>query len=129
MGAIAVSWEAEDERLVVEDVVELRLLLEQLGGGPKPLLVELTRPNGDSLSIGLGRETSVLSFVQDSDDPPYFVSMGGKGSSSDPVHFFLYGTWSEFPPECFIPVHLALDAAIVFAETGELDKTVDWDEG
>lgn len=94
-----------------------------------PLIAEVTSDDGDCLSIGLGREISVLSYVGASKMPPYFSSQGlawvrdGEG-----VVFHYYGHWSEFPPSAAVPMADAVEAVRYFCEHGRLSPLMSWVE-
>jgi hypothetical protein len=62
----------------------------------RPLIVDVALDDGGCLSIGLGREVSVLSYVGASRKPPYFSSQGSaRVRDSEGVVFHYYGHWSE----------------------------------
>lgn len=59
-------------------------------------MAEVTASSGDSLALGLGTATTVLSWVAASAEPPYFSSLGDE--TADGVLVFRYeGSWSEYP--------------------------------
>ncbi len=93
---------------------------------PVLALVEL-QPSTDTLSIGLGRDVSVLNYVAGSGDPPYFTSSGGP-DSEETVHYRYMGDWSEYPTKNTIPMAAARRAMRHFWLTGELDPSVAWEE-
>ena len=68
------TWRLEWDRkgADVSTVQELDRLLDELTmeGSDAPFMVDLLSPSGDSLSVGLGRGKSVLSWVQANRDPP-----------------------------------------------------------
>ncbi len=94
----------------------------------EPMLVSVElMPSGDSLSIGLGRDVSVLNYVAGTGDPPYFTSSGGPRGDAT-VHFFYMGEWSEYLLENAVPVGVARQAIRHFWATGKLDPNVAWEE-
>lgn len=92
-------------------------------------LVTVVRKDGDMLSIGLGRQYSVLSFVGASQDPPYFVSVGDINPSGDVV-FYFNGHYSEFPPHAAVSPAEALEAVRAFVASAglPLPSNVSWEE-
>lgn len=77
---INVGWGESDEARV-SSVTELDTLLDRLSSeyrGEQAVLVELTLPSGDALSVGLGHERSVLSFVP-GDGLPRTLLVGAAG--------------------------------------------------
>lgn len=62
-----------------------------------PLIAEVTRGDGDCLSVGLGREVSVLSFVGAAKMPPYLSSEGSaRLRDGEGVVFHYYGIGRSF---------------------------------
>lgn len=129
MDPVDVGWKA-DEKTRVESSDALVGLVERLHRDSvraEPMLVEIVRPSGDSLTIGVGRERTVLTFVRGDGDPPYLASVGPE-HSDEVVHFFYYGSWSEFPLRNLISWQRAIQAVRHFAQTGGLDENVQWEE-
>ncbi len=64
----------------VHSVAELDVVLDTISkevSPERPQAVNITRTNGDCLTIVLGAKCgSLLSFVAHSGDPPYYVSLG-----------------------------------------------------
>jgi hypothetical protein len=123
-----VGW--EENEVVVGSMQELDALLDRITGEAEatelPMIAVLGREDGSTLSIGLGRPYSVLSFIDASHDPPYFMSRGEE--RSDPVAFVFSGEMTEFPPWSAIPTEQAREGIRHFFETGELSPKVDWVE-
>ena len=103
-----IRWEASEQK--VGSIDEMDRLLDELHTRGEPILaaVEL-KPSGDSLTIGLGREASVLNFVSGSGNPPYFTSRGS-AERDDVVWFSFMGDLSEFPMHQTVPVSAARQA-------------------
>jgi hypothetical protein len=121
------SW-AEDGSAPVRSVQELDERLDELdrqARADQPLVAGIERPDGAALSIGLGRDRSVLSFMA-SPDPPYFTSHDQEGESDGTVVFYYYGHWSEFPADAAVPMGDAREAARRFLSTGERPDNIDW---
>jgi hypothetical protein len=127
--ALRVEW-TENRVALVDSVEALDRLLDDLNEEArlKPFMAELQSANSDTMSIGLGRDVSVLSWVQASGDPPYFASKGA-GDNRNAVEVFFYrGQWSEFPAWSTIPVGLAREAMRRFFRSGTLPENVTWVE-
>jgi Immunity protein Imm1 len=123
-----VGWDRNE--VVVASVQELDALLDRITAEAEadlPMIAVLGREDGSTLSIGLGRPYSVLSFLDGSYDPPYFISRGEE-ERSEPVAFVFSGEMSEFPPWSAIPTEQARESMRHFFETGELSPKVDWVE-
>lgn len=94
-----------------------------------PLIAEVTVDDGDCLSIGLGCEVSVLSYVGASKMPPYFSSQGStRVRDGEGVVFHYFGHWSEFPPSAAVPIADAVEAVRYFCEHGKLSPLMSWVE-
>ena len=124
-----VGWERNE--VVVGSVQELDALLDRITAEAEaedlPMLAVLGREDGSTLSIGLGHPYSVLSFVDGSHDPPYYISRRDE-ERTEPVKFVFSGEMTEFPPWCAIPTEQAREAMRHFFETGELSPRLDWAE-
>jgi hypothetical protein len=95
-----ITWRSDNAGLVVTSDDELRYVLSEAGhdAARQPLIAEVTLDDGESLSIGLGREVSVLSYVGASKNPPYFSSQGSpRVKDGEGVVFFYYGHWVGVP--------------------------------
>jgi hypothetical protein len=114
----------------VESVEELDRQLDDLEQKARlnPLMVDLVACNGDTLSIGLGQDVSVLSWVGASGDPPYYASKGNEATQGETIVFSYRDQWSEFPLWSAIPTALARDAMRQFFRTGTLPNNVRWEE-
>lgn len=130
----SVDHSSAEPRLRQSDVGNVRDLdqvLDQLSEAAvatQPLIAELVNSTGARLGIGLGTSGSVLSFKQ-SDDPPYFVSVGGSDALDDEdVGFYYQGHWSEFPSSAVVPVERAREAARLFLSTGRRPDAIEWEE-
>ena len=122
------NWEQNE--VAVESVQELDAHLDRLtleAESELPFMVALAREDGSTLSIGLGRTESVLSYVSASLDPPYFMSRGDVDQNG-PARFVYSGEMTEFPPWSGVPAESAREALRVFFETGELSPEISWEE-
>jgi hypothetical protein len=83
--------------------------------------------NGDSLSIGLGANVTVLNYVRGDQNPPYYTSSGG--TDADETISFLFGAeWSEYPLKFAVSISTGRAAIKRFCETGQLLESVVWVE-
>ncbi len=85
------------------------------------------KDNGDSLSIGLGSDLSVLNYVRGDNNPPYYTSSGGSEEDRG-ISFLFGGELSQSPLRNTVPISTARAAMKRFCETGELSKDVIWEE-
>jgi hypothetical protein len=124
-----VVWgDALSERTVFSEL-ELREVLSELNESAKrgPYIADVTIRRGDTLSVALGRDVSVLSFVSSTLDPPYFASKGRSPRAGDGFIDFLYhGAPTQFPEWQAIPYEAAVDATCLFVSQGTLPAVVDW---
>jgi hypothetical protein len=124
-----VSWNQNARSLASLDEVEhlLDRLQEEFRQGDPTLVVVALSGDGDSLTIGLGRRSSVLSYIPGDMDPPYFNSAGGK--DLDVGMWFLFeGSWSEFANRNIISTSVARATLRRFCETGQLPDSIEWEE-
>jgi hypothetical protein len=119
----------EDAREVpVRTVEELDAELDRLDRETpedRPLMAEIVRPEGPSLTIGLGRDHSVVTYIA-SDAGPYFTSHSGDSSRAGTVAFYYGGHESEFLADAAVPVEDAREAARLFFADGERPDNLDW---
>lgn len=127
---LKVQWGPASE-LQVDSVEQLDVLLDQLDSEHHAdeaiLVVVESDDSGNTLTIGVGRNLSVLSFVPGSGDPPYYSSVGDE-ESEELVTFRYMGESTEFPLRKCIPRELAREAVRHFAATGERSDQVSWEE-
>lgn len=123
-----ISWNNNEEHSESPQAVER--LLDRLHASCRttPTLVTVERTdNGDSLSIGLGSDKSVLNYVRGDQNPPYYTSSGGN-HRDEAISFLFGGEWSEYPLRNAVPVSAAREAMALFCKTGELSKNIMWEE-
>jgi hypothetical protein len=123
-----ITW--ENNSFEVESIREAEQIFEDLqkrfSGRPTLVTVEVS-DSSNSLSIGLGAEISVLSFVKGDKAPPYLTSRGnisGDGS----LEFFYGGEVSEFDLNNGVPTSVARQVMRYFLETGKLSPLLEWEE-
>lgn len=104
--------------------VALRSLHEEFRS--QPILVELIRPDGASLAMGVGESITVLSY-NPSADPPYFVSIGDEESPGT-VWFGYFGAESEFSLADAVTVESGREAMKSFLHSGRPPTEVGWQE-
>jgi hypothetical protein len=109
-------------------LAELRRIHESCLGQQSVLVTVEVGARADSLSIGLGRDRSVLSYVAGSGEPPYYLSLGKDLAANDFVSFSFGDSLSEYPLKNCVSLHEALDAMQVFCERGELTTALQWEE-
>ena len=123
-----ILWDDDHEQVDSVSGVE-RVLdrLHQRYRSGDPTLVTVERNDGGSLSIGLGADVSVLTYVRSDKNPPYYVSSGG--TDEDEVMSFRFGgDLSEYPIRNALPISAARAAMTCFCETGALSNDVSWEE-
>jgi hypothetical protein len=126
-----IKWRGDEDGHLVTCEEEFRHALAdaQHDAARLPLIAEVTLDDGDCLSIGLGREISVLSYVGASKMPPYFSSQGSARLRDGEGLVFRYcGHWSEFPPSAAVPTAEAIDAVRYFCEHEKLSPLMNWTE-
>lgn len=98
-----------------------------------PILVMVTRQNGDEMGVGLGDPFSVLTFGTADREPPYLVSKGRwKFRPRDEVVFFFKGQHTQFDQKDVVPFEAALTAVLSFVGAAgppqPIPGVLDWDE-
>jgi Immunity protein Imm1 len=124
----ALEW--DHNVVAVHSVEELDALLDRLTTEAKadlPFMVTLGLEDDSSLSIGLGRPETVLSYISPGVGPPHFMSRGEPRDDSPPK-FLFSGEMTEYPPWSAVPTETAREALRDFFETGELPKRIAWEE-
>jgi Immunity protein Imm1 len=112
----------------VSTVEELDAELDRLEAetdDDRPVMAEIVRPEGPSLTIGLGRDHSVMTYIA-SDAGPYFTSHSGDSAQDGTVAFYYGGHESEFIAEAAVPVADAREAARRFFADGHRPENIDW---
>lgn len=92
-------------------------------------LVELQAENGNTLSIALGGEDTVLVFGCPENDPPYFTCRGVEGTLHPVLVCYSLGTHHTEVPRWFvIPLEQGMRGVKAFAATGERPSEGTWQE-
>jgi hypothetical protein len=127
----AITWgdSASEAAVVSADELRGRLIELDQHAVARPFIVDVTIDNGDTISIALGREVSVLNFTSASKKPPYLASEGRPpGSCDGVVRFEYFGSMTEFPEWQAISSSDALEAVCSFAAAGILPDNILWSE-
>jgi hypothetical protein len=123
-----VVW-AEGEAAEIQSAEELDTLLDALHAqaASEPFIAEVVLASGESLSVGLGSERTVLNWVSSTGEPPYFGSQGDPNATGVVV-FRYFGSLSEFPGTSAIPVETGRRAVREFLVAGHRPETFAWAE-
>jgi len=133
-------------RTEVSTLEDLDALLDRLAAespADAPYLANVIRSNGASLTIGLGapllvdhtggllrqsfeEPLTVLSYVANDREPPYYASRGGSPASHNFI-FFAFGHWTEFSAFQAIPVAIGRQALREFVASPGLPISVQWE--
>ncbi|AVT32939.1 hypothetical protein C6361_29645 [Plantactinospora sp. BC1] len=127
----AITWGDSASEVAVVSADDLRGRLIELANhaAARPFIVDVTIENGDTISIALGREVSVLNFTSASKKPPYLASEGRRPRPNDGVVRFVYfGSMTEFPEWQAISSSDALEAVCSFVAAGTLPTNISWSE-
>lgn len=123
-----ITW--SDQEVHADTVDEVETVLDRADRSSRDeeaTLVSVQRVDGRSLSIGLGRDLSVLSYVGADQNPPYLVSAMSCDADGT-IAFMLHGHYSEFHVRNAIPMPSARLAMRAFCITGDLSTAVSWEE-
>jgi hypothetical protein len=109
---------------------ELVALLRRIAADcPRPVLATIRRADGDTLSIGLGRPYSVLTYAAAGDEPPYLTSVG-TAAPAERFRFDYLGEPSEFGRHNAVGVEEAFAVVREFVRSSglPLPELVRWEE-
>ena len=125
-----IEWDEETHE--VASIAELDELLDQLSerfSSEDPRLVGVQRSETrDCLTIGIGRDISVLNFMNGTFDPPYVSSVSTDSNANGLLVFRYGGDWTEIPAKHCVPIDVAREAMRHFCRTGALSESVLWAE-
>lgn len=128
---VFVEWGSEAEAVSVRSLVELDALLDDLEclarSTGAPFLVVLVAGDGSSLTIGVGRDESVASFSDGSDDALSFASIPIPDRKGEPLVFELDGEPNEMLAELSTPAESTRQAARYFFSEGGRDPQLRWE--
>jgi Immunity protein Imm1 len=121
------SWDEKATEVPVRSEGELLARLHDIPSeaGDTPPLVTLSTPDGGALTIGLGREYSVVNDIRSVNEPDW-ISRGTLGPDESPV-FYFHGHYSEFAPGSAVSVDEAVEAMLRFFRTGRRPENLEWD--
>lgn len=128
MGATVVWGASPSQRARISSPEELDSVIDELERQvERPFILEVVVPGVGSLSAGVGRDETVLSYVPESQDPPYLNSVGPTEDGDDLV-FDYYGHWTDFRRRQAIPARLGRDALRRFLAHGTVPDIIQWEE-
>jgi hypothetical protein len=58
---------------------------------------------------------------------PYFESTGDSGRRGL-FRYFSFNTWTDAPQSMLVPLTVAMEAAVLFSDTGRLSSSIEWIE-
>ena len=121
------TWDEEGTEVPVRSEGELLERLHDIASeaGETPPLVSLIAPEGGALTIGVGREYSVVNYIPSVDEPDW-ISRGTLDPDESPV-FYFHGHYSELAPGSAVSVDEAVEAMLRFFRTGRRPENLEWD--
>ena len=91
-------------------------------------IIFLEAENGNSLSLVVGSNETVLNFTYGHCDPPYMVSRGECDASDPPLTAFVALVHhTEYPRRWVIPFEEGMAALDQFVKTADLPNVVRWE--
>lgn len=149
MQLAVLAWHLDPDQpgfeMPIKSVEELDKQLDALAKqfqSDRPIVVEVFRPVGDCIGIGIGEPVwvkgdeegvevnlpypiTVLSYVGYNGEPPYLLSSGNQPLDCNPV-FFYGGHFSEFPAAAVIELSRGREALRRFISSPGLPQNVQW---
>ncbi len=127
-----ITGQDEAEKFEVHSIADLEEALRRIAEASDPdvpPLATVLRQDGDQLTIGLGRPFSVLTYIAQDLDPPYFTSLGNENARGG-EDFYLQGHHTEFRRRSLIPPEDALEAVRRFVQSKglPLPDNIRWEE-
>jgi len=123
---VVVEWGGGE--LEASSLEELDAALDHVAAdrsGQAPCLANVYLENGDSLSIALAFEFSMLDFARAGGEEPFMVSLGDRDARGV-VELDFQGQLTEYPRWACISPNLAREAIRHFFATGGLSPKVTW---
>jgi len=133
MGKLSIRVREGEDPMMVTDTGQLLRVLEQAASDAssvtRPNMIDLTARNGDTLSIVVGGEETVLGFTHGNGLPPYYASRGASSEVHPVMTCYLHSAHhTEFPRHAVIARESGLAAAVEFLHVEALPKCVQWQE-
>jgi hypothetical protein len=125
---VEVEWcdrEGRRSRAIAADADDAVDVLHRVASSGQPILVDFIQAGGRSLTVGVGRDRSVLCF-QSAWDGPNFWSIGSD-DGPDTTYFWYGGTQSEFADRQLVSKAVAESALREYIRTGELPGSLEWE--
>lgn len=118
---------------VVTDQVQLQRVLGEADANARAAsrlnIIDLTAPDGATLSMVVGGDETVLGFTTGRGSPPYYASRGESDSVEPVMTCYLHSVHhTEFPRHAIIGRAAGLAAVLDFFEDGELPRCMQWQE-
>jgi hypothetical protein len=124
-------WGEHHER-TISSLAELDQTLDAIHAEFAPakmgMLAELYAEDGSSLTMGLGRDQTVVTYAGPDGMPPYYLSEGDP-LETGLVRFHISNQDSEFPRSALVSASRAREAMRTFFRTGRLPPEIKWNEG
>jgi hypothetical protein len=92
----------------------------------RPSIAVVVSPSGKNISLGLGRELTVVEY-QASADPPYYASIGDEAARGL-VTFDYGGEETEIERRHLVPIKAARRAIAEFLKSDERPGNLKWEE-
>lgn len=89
--------------------------------------VSVTLRNGDSMSIGGGKDNQYKCHARTKNDLYDMVNPSCQCDANDIVWIMMNNEANKFPRCCVVPLDSVIDAVECFCATGELSQSVSWD--
>jgi len=121
-----VQWDADKAELTSPEQVEDMLDRLTAKATDRPMIAVVLSPSGKSLSLGLGRNLSVVEY-QMTADPPYFASVGNP-SAHGLLTYEYSGEETEFEMRHAVPIEAARRAVAEFLKSDERPVSLNWEE-
>lgn len=92
-----------------------------------PVMIDIIADDGRGLTLGLGRDMTVLSLTGRDGDPPYYASLGNEHTEGM-ISFDYGGEKTNFRLRHAVPFRTAHTAVIQFLSQPGLPEAVRWEE-
>lgn len=130
MNQIKILFDELIEEKVVSELMDLDQFLDEINSEVRnedPIIVTIFM-QGSIVSLGLGLDTSFVQLINESNEPPYWVTLGDT-KLDGVVDFFLHGKHhTEISQKNLIPINTARNIVREYYLTGSKSKNVQWEE-